>query len=243
MSMLRYGQDSVNVMTAYSAVFLLKLLRSYNTLSQLHDGTAQEIHNAIIKTADAYSDAAMLSVASTSASYHARFLRSLVANDTFKSKWNEPDYAAGISIDPRLQAGSKSSAQLSPRSQPQVYSPPVAQSHDQPFQFPASPHLPSLPQPVPHDYPSDAGARPVSYAASYPNSSVGASQHGSELDAHYWRNMFLELGFGEGIDSTPTSHNESSRTASYHGHQSGGNVSSGLHYHALHGPSQPNYGH
>jgi hypothetical protein len=80
----------------------------------------------------------------------------------------------------------------------------------------------------------------VSYAVSYPNSSVGASQHGSELDAHYWRNMFLELGFGEGIDSAPTSHSESVRTAaSYHG----GNVSSGLHYHALHGPSQPSYGH
>jgi len=29
--------------------------------------------------------------------------------------------------------------------------------------------------------------------------------HASELDALYWKNMFLELGFGENVDDLPTS--------------------------------------
>ena len=73
---------------------------------------------------------------------------------------------------------------------------------------------------------------------------MGTSQHGSELDAHYWRNMFLELGFGEGIDSTSAPHNESIRNvSSYPSHQSGGSIPSGLPYHALHPSPQPGYGH
>ncbi|CCM06519.1 uncharacterized protein FIBRA_08791 [Fibroporia radiculosa] len=89
--MLRYGQDSTTVMTAYSAVVLLKasnsflsLLRGSNALSELKEGAAQEIHAMITKTAKAYQDAAHLSPASASAAYHARFLTSLVANDVQK---------------------------------------------------------------------------------------------------------------------------------------------------------------
>ncbi|KAJ7055176.1 hypothetical protein C8F01DRAFT_1259191 [Mycena amicta] len=61
MSMLRYGQDSITVMSAYSAVFLLKLLRSSNTLGKLHEGAAHDIHSLISKTADAYYEASVLS--------------------------------------------------------------------------------------------------------------------------------------------------------------------------------------
>ena len=90
-------------MTAYSAVFLLKLLRSSNTLSQLPESTAPEIHSLISKTADAYHDASLLSPASTSAAYHARFLRNLIANDIFKAKQNEKERLPYPSLDPRLQ--------------------------------------------------------------------------------------------------------------------------------------------
>jgi len=86
MSMLRYGQDSITVMTAYSAVFLLKLLRSSKTLAELHEGATGEIHAIISKTADAYEEASHLSPACTGAAYHARFLRELIAQDIFRSQ-------------------------------------------------------------------------------------------------------------------------------------------------------------
>ncbi|KAJ6547280.1 fungal-specific transcription factor domain-containing protein [Mycena capillaripes] len=113
MSMLRYGQDSITVMSAYSAVVLLKLLRSSNTLAQLHEGTAHEIHSLISKTADAYYDASVLSPASTSAAYHARFLRSLLANDIFKPRRGEPErYENSMPIDPRLQVSVSADADV-----------------------------------------------------------------------------------------------------------------------------------
>ncbi|CUA75048.1 Protein priB [Lentinula edodes] [Rhizoctonia solani] len=89
--MLRYGQDSITVMTAYSAVFLLKLLRRPQnvtdshltpTLSDLDEGAStQKIYDLISGTADAYQEAAIHASSSGSAAYHARFLRSLVAKD------------------------------------------------------------------------------------------------------------------------------------------------------------------
>ncbi|EUC62088.1 priB protein [Rhizoctonia solani AG-3 Rhs1AP] len=89
--MLRYGQDSITVMTAYSAVFLLKLLRRPQnvtdshltpTLSDLDEGAStQKIYDLISNTADAYQEAAIHASSSGSAAYHARFLRSLVAKD------------------------------------------------------------------------------------------------------------------------------------------------------------------
>lgn len=116
----RYGQDSITVMSAYCAVFLLrvgvyhccyrsltnileKLLRSSSTLAQLNEGTQHDIHSIISKTADVYQDASMLSPASTSAAYHARFLRSLVTNDIFKARRNDKDRYDNLPIDPRLQ--------------------------------------------------------------------------------------------------------------------------------------------
>ncbi|KZT03432.1 uncharacterized protein LAESUDRAFT_716247 [Laetiporus sulphureus 93-53] len=89
LQMLRYGQDSTTVMTAYSAVVLMKLLRGPNRLDELKEGAVQEIHNMIMKTAKAYQDAAHLSPASSSAAYHARFLQSLVENDLHKMRQRE----------------------------------------------------------------------------------------------------------------------------------------------------------
>jgi hypothetical protein len=52
-----------------------------------------EIHTMISKTADAYEEASSLSPTSTGAAYRARFLRGLVAQDTFKAA--SPQHDAG----------------------------------------------------------------------------------------------------------------------------------------------------
>ncbi|KAH9905521.1 uncharacterized protein B0H18DRAFT_964883 [Fomitopsis serialis] len=93
LQMLRYGQDSITVMTAYSAVVLLKLLRASisPSLSDLRTNAMQEIHNMIGKTAKAYHDAAHLSQQSYSAAYHDRFLRSLIANDLQKAQQRQAE--------------------------------------------------------------------------------------------------------------------------------------------------------
>ncbi|KAI0933727.1 hypothetical protein AcV5_005800 [Taiwanofungus camphoratus] len=86
MSMLRYGQDTITVMTAYSAVVLLKLLRGHRELADMKEGVISEIYEVINRTADAYNDTAALSPASHSASYHSRFLKSLIQNDRQKEQ-------------------------------------------------------------------------------------------------------------------------------------------------------------
>lgn len=207
MSMLRYGQDSITVMTAYSAVFLLKLLRSSNTYHQLKE-TAHDIHVVISETADAYQDASQLSPPSTSAAYHARFLRSLVSNDVFRARRNDQKerHDAGVPIDPRLQSLPTSHAPMP--SQSQTYPHQAQQPHEQSFHFPASPHLPAHPQPVVQETEFSVES-PIRNAAGWASTSSVAGpvshhghvaqvpHHASELDAHYWKNMFLELGFGE----------------------------------------------
>ncbi|KAJ7489970.1 fungal-specific transcription factor domain-containing protein [Mycena galericulata] len=228
MSMLRYSQDSITVMSAYSAVFLLKLLRSSNTLAQLHEGTAHEIHSLISKTADAYYDASVLSPASTSAAYHARFLRSLLANDIFKARRGDGERYESMPIDPRLQAATPTTS---------MYAPQPA-SHDQPFQFPVSPTNSNIPTNQTEEYaaaePPARNLAPVApmLATNYTPEGYVPSipHHASELDAHYWKNMFLELGFGD-------SHADQARNlpqAAPDGNQ--------LPYH-MHHAAQPNYGH
>ncbi|KAJ7285568.1 fungal-specific transcription factor domain-containing protein [Mycena rebaudengoi] len=201
MSMLRYSQDSITVMSAYAAVFLLKLLRTSNTLAQLHEGTAHEIHSLISKTADAYYDASVLSPASTSAAYHARFLRSLLANDIFKSRRGESERYENLPIDPRLQAPASATSMYPPQQM-------VPPAHEQQaFQFPTSPNMSPHSEEYPVEPPRNVnvnvsvngnGAVAINQAAYHPEGYVPSiPHHASELDAHYWKNMFLELGFGE----------------------------------------------
>jgi len=201
-SMLRYGQDSITVMSAYAAVFLLKLLNSSNTSSGLPEGAAHEVHALISKTADAYFDASLNSP-STSAVFHARFLRNLVGNDVFKARENGQDRPEHFSIDPRLQPHTPTSQSSQVQeSSPQLYPQPMVHLHEHPFRFPASPHLPPLPDLLQSDFPpsvpSREGVLPMNYQ--FPVNANAPNSHPSELDAHYWRNIFLELGFGGGAD-------------------------------------------
>ncbi|KAF8892684.1 fungal-specific transcription factor domain-containing protein [Infundibulicybe gibba] len=217
MSVLRYGQDSVTVMTAYSAVFLLKLLRSPN--SQLSDATAKEIHSLISKTAEAYHDVSALSPASSSAAYHSRFLRGLVTSDIFKTRRGEKDrYENGMSLDPRLPGAPQprpvryteipnrhpapSSGHGSTHSSPpQVYPTQVIQTHEQAYHFSTSPHAPAHSAMQAADY-SPEPTRHVANSAVVINNTAGnytgftpsAPHHASEMDQNYWRHMFQEMG-------------------------------------------------
>ncbi|TEB36075.1 hypothetical protein FA13DRAFT_1683361 [Coprinellus micaceus] len=210
MSMLCYTQDSITVMTAYSAVFLLKLLQTPTTYSQIGESTANDIYSLISKTADSYYEASNLSPVATSAAYHARFLQSLLANDIFQSR--RPDgRPAGrndnrMPIDPRLQ-----NQPAGPSAQGSSQAPyPHQGSRGQGYQqFPASPSMqahgngmnPGYPQqspqqPHPQEY-SQSSAAAMSYYDQHHPGLPTAPSHASQLDQHYWKNMFIELGFGE----------------------------------------------
>ncbi|KIK63832.1 hypothetical protein GYMLUDRAFT_162284 [Collybiopsis luxurians FD-317 M1] len=109
MSVLRYGQETVMMMSAYAAVFLLRLLRNSNTLKQLHEGAAEEAYTVILSTADAYHEASVLSIASSSSAYHARFLKGLLTstNDIFRFRKPEKSRSddGSNSPDTRSQGG------------------------------------------------------------------------------------------------------------------------------------------
>ncbi|KAG7092200.1 hypothetical protein E1B28_008568 [Marasmius oreades] len=214
MSILRYGQDTVTMMSAYAAVFLLNNLRNPVTGPQLPGDAAHQIHSVITKTADAFEEASAMSPACSSAAYHARFLRNLIANDLFRSRKLER-YPVGSSLDPRLQGenlalvvsgchtaqslpGGPTSMQQSP-----IYSHPSEPSFHFPSSHPSS-HV------ISHD--SDYGTIPNRSNGSLPppHSAVAAQeyspispqapQHASKHDEEYWKSMLMEIGFGGHAD-------------------------------------------
>ncbi|THH27633.1 hypothetical protein EUX98_g6558 [Antrodiella citrinella] len=82
MSTLRYGQETITVMTAYCSVFLLKLLRNPNTSPHLPPNAVGDVHKYVLRTAEAHdSGSSDTSSASSSAEHHARFLRGLIIID------------------------------------------------------------------------------------------------------------------------------------------------------------------
>ncbi|KAG8927679.1 hypothetical protein FRC02_007932 [Tulasnella sp. 418] len=81
---LRYVQDSISVMTAYAALFLLRLVRRTTSLKASSSIiNTQKVHDLILQTANAYNDVALKGFTS-SAEYHAKFLKNLVAQDAEK---------------------------------------------------------------------------------------------------------------------------------------------------------------
>jgi len=198
MSMLRYSQDSIMVMSAYSAVFMLRLFRNPVTYAHLSESTAHEIYDLISQTADAYHDAS--SPASTSAAYHSRFLRSLITEDVAKPRRTEKRKENSMPIDPRLQVASTSYTAV----QNPTYNHQMQHVSDHSFPFnPSSYSLNTHSNAYTTDSPvrngSISGNIHTTASVNYNTGFVPAApHHASAEDAHYWRHMFLELGYGSG---------------------------------------------
>ncbi|KAG8920741.1 hypothetical protein FRC01_000614 [Tulasnella sp. 417] len=83
LGVLKFGQDVITVMSAYAAIFLLKLLR--RTGRQSSAGlNPEDVHMLIKQTAHAFYVAGDSGSPSTSAKAHARFMNSLVDNKTLQ---------------------------------------------------------------------------------------------------------------------------------------------------------------
>lgn len=128
-------------------------------------------------------------------------------------------------------------------SPPQFYPQAIVHLNEHPFRFPASPHLPPLPDLPQGDFPPDVQSRegvlPMNYQ--FPVNVNISSAHPSELDAHYWRNIFLELGFGGGADQSGAQYLSNNARNVYSDNQnlSGHHMS----YHHMPPVTQPGYGH
>ncbi|KAH7906062.1 fungal-specific transcription factor domain-containing protein [Hygrophoropsis aurantiaca] len=217
LGVLRYGQETTSVMTAYSAIFLLKLLRSSSTRTdlhtELHEGAAQEIYASITKTAEAYHEASLSSPTSSSAAYHARFLTSLVHNDLRKMRDNDrrtntAPISPPIAGDQHLPSASSSP----PQGYPQQHAPPYEYSYT-----PSPNGLPNSGYPA-HNY-SDPNARPVNYTPLQPQPPY-LQPPPSETDFHYFRHMLMDLGFGEHNDQTAISSHDGFRNINAYGDNS-----------------------
>ncbi|KAH8829700.1 fungal-specific transcription factor domain-containing protein [Flagelloscypha sp. PMI_526] len=216
LSMLRYGQDTITIMSAYAAVFLLRLLRNPVTLPLLNNSTPTEIKSLIMKTADAYHEAALLSPPSSvplsNAAYHSRFLRLLLENEVLESRQNRPSHEQSHSAnkeppmhgeDRAAGSNSYSSPTTSPASShgnSPVY---AAAAGQQPYYSNSPPHA-AISQPQRQDYHAGHGSGSVQPRAPTVMGPPGYSQgaiptappQASPPDIVYWKNTFIELGFG-----------------------------------------------
>jgi hypothetical protein len=215
---LRYGQDSILVMTAYAALFLLRLLRSPHGRMSFQP---QQVYGPIEAAADAYEESNPSP--NTAASNHAGFLRMLVLSD--RNKHGSPDL-----LDPRMPPNPQSAFMAPPtyvpnRSSTPQMPPAYMQSQSMPqynmhtqqsnylppsngSQVPNQQSYPISPvsatPPMDSTYP--AAQRYASMPGpSQPNGMYGQSMIGTEhgklddLDGTvYWNSMFRNLGFGSG---------------------------------------------
>ncbi|KXN87728.1 Protein priB [Leucoagaricus sp. SymC.cos] len=236
LSMLRYGQETITVMTAYSAIILLKLLRSPTSPKEVVD--TEEVYGLILKTAEAYNSAIN---PANNAAVHARFLRSLVEDD--KHRFGQRD--GGVQIDPRLQQGQNNAHGSTQNSPTQSYPHQAAPGNREVYYPPPSSHVQQQqqqhqvqqqqPQPSPtqqhqqqhspthqneyYGHSSDMSLRNGGISTNNVNGSAGGGanaasmqyynqnpfyymgggggMHATEQDQSYYKNMFIELGFGE----------------------------------------------
>lgn len=210
---LRYGQETTSVMTAYSAIFLLKLLRSSNThtdlQSELPEGAVSQIHVAITKTAEAYQEASHLLPTSTSAIYHARFLLSLVRADMERTRQTP---VKEVPIDPNIQQSPYTPA--APCAPQQFVYPPSSSSLSYSGYAPqTSPDISGQSSPCGgSNYVDALGRTPGSYGPS--NQLPGYNMpHASDPDFHYYRSMLVELGWGMDGNTLPS--NDGFRNIAY----------------------------
>ncbi|KAI0075803.1 hypothetical protein K474DRAFT_1663798 [Panus rudis PR-1116 ss-1] len=180
MNMLRYGQETITVMSAYCAVYLMRLLRSANTRSNLPASAKDEIYSVIARVADAYSEISEPS--SSTASHHASFLRSLVYVDYHRAEQmdHERERSSAIATD-RAVSGTFSSpgsqqtdgmsivAPYPTSSSPSAIQPPSHFHHNNPI----SPSAPSVLSTMSTQNPGQDVTRPSSdYGSSPTNTSA-----------------------------------------------------------------------
>ena len=177
-------------------MLLLQLLRSGVDQIGLPPDAPQKIHSVISQAAGAYHDASLLSPASGSASYHSRFLRSLVARDRQQAPSRNTK-----------TAGYPQGQQQQQQQQPQPQHPSTIHLTEQPIvqHYPTSPHMRSPPTPTsPPGYYLDSsrdvmpGYHPTPQGMQQQQQQQ--QQQPSDLDAHYWRNMFKALGYEPSMD-------------------------------------------
>jgi len=97
---------------------------------ELTEGSAQKIYDTIRQAADAYQEAALMAVSSSSAAFHARFLRELVAKDA--------ESRQHLLRDDRMEEDRMSSTATIPSQGP------ITPTHSNPI-----PYVPQLQQPPP----------------------------------------------------------------------------------------------
>jgi len=210
--MLRYGQDSITLMTAYCAVFLLRLLRSSNTLAGLPEGAVDDIHQVISKTADAYEDAAAFSSACTGASYHARFLRSLVARDIFDRRNGTrpsepspglPSPSTTSSSPSYTRVGSAYTSLQQPQHQSSTSAESATGSASSPMHAPyavgSALRYGPMVYAIPQEHNVAAQGHLLQYGTPHPTPSE-VDQSGA--DGRYWDQMFRDIGFAGSVDAT-----------------------------------------
>lgn len=174
-----------------------QLLR--NSYTELSEGAAHRIQDAISRTADAYNAAAQLSPTSSSASYHARFLWHLLRTRS----GSQPT----LQLDPVLQ-GMSSFVEVHDRCRLRSLGPivPTAQQTGSPTDdirtmpqcyYP----IPTTQDAFPREQPNaptlalyNGVANRGGAAPPVPTMNVGDYTH---ADFNYYRNMLFELGFGE----------------------------------------------
>jgi hypothetical protein len=105
---------------------------------ELTEGPAHKIYDVIRQAADAYQEAALLAVSSSSATYHARFLKELVARDA--------ESRQHLLRDDRMEEDRMSSTATIPSQGP------ITPTHTHPIPYP--PQLPPPPPPPPSSRPS-----------------------------------------------------------------------------------------
>jgi hypothetical protein len=203
---LRYGQDALSLMTAYAAIFLLRLLRAPRTGVSVH---ITQVHEAIAETATAYENCG--ASPNTSTYNHAPFLRGLLMTDISgaqatpsavarsRTSHTTPPYGANQAMPPPPTVGHASTQYQYSTPQHPVHLPPASAPMHQ-SNYPITPVSASPPEStsrehlhVQHRY-VDSTAPTSAYGNHAP--APPTPSRGTEVDTTYWRSMFRTLGFG-----------------------------------------------